>query len=97
MPRVYDLDDDDYFPRDSGGKSARRFPVLLFGGIAVVVIVVIWGALFTMRSSRRAAERDAAAFARTVAVKTASNPVSHDGNWPKSIGTWARQTTLLHH
>ena len=27
MPRVYDLDDDDYFPREQGRKAPRGFPV----------------------------------------------------------------------
>lgn len=84
----HDLDDDDYFPRDSGRKSARGFPILLVVGIGVGVIVGAV-ALFAMRSSRQAAERDAEAFARTAAVKTTSDPVS--GNWPKAIGKWVHQ------
>lgn len=92
MPRVYDLDDDDYYPRDQAGKSARRFPILLVAGIGVGVIVMVVMALFAARSSRQAAQRDAEAFARTAAPPRMmpASTMARRSNWTKVLGTWSR-------
>jgi hypothetical protein len=92
MPRVYDLDDDDYFPREQGRKAPRGFPVLLSVGIGVGLIVMVAVALFAMRSSRQAAEQDAAAFARSGAPPRMmpADAMARRSNWTKVLGTWSR-------
>ena len=50
-------------------------------------------ALFAMRSSRQAAERDAAAFARASAppIRLEEGSMAGESNWAKALGGWRRE------